>query len=291
MKDFSGRTAVITGGASGIGLASAEALGAEGARIVVADVEATALDAAVARLAGQGVEAIGIQTDVSDPDSVDALAEEAEKRMGPIHILLNNAGVGPQEDVPVWEIPLNDWRWTFQVNVWGVIHGIRSFVPKMLAHGESSHIVNTSSGNGGLMVLPTTPVYATSKSAVSAVTEALYFQLAQMNSPIRVSVLYPGPHIVATNIFSARRNRPEELAREFPQSGPEMTLELIQQLAEGAGMDLPTTSPEEVAGHLMEGLRGDKYYILPASEAGDARVRERTEGVLARANPVPPKLF
>jgi NAD(P)-dependent dehydrogenase (short-subunit alcohol dehydrogenase family) len=175
--------------------------------------------------------------------------------------------------------------------VWGVIHGVKAFVPGMLAHGEPGHVVNTSSGNGGLIVLPTTPIYATSKSAVSTLTEALHFQLTGMGAKIRASVLYPGPNIVTSNIFTASRNRLPEFTRETPQVMPPITLDMIRQFAEAGGKTLATTEPAEVAEHVLDGLRADRYFILPASADGDRRIRERTEGVLARRDPVPANVF
>jgi NAD(P)-dependent dehydrogenase (short-subunit alcohol dehydrogenase family) len=291
MQDFAGKVAVVTGGASGIGRAIAERLAREGMRLVLADVEAPALDAAVGALRGGGTEAIGVVTDVTQYDSVVALERSAVAAFGKVHVLCNNAGVGAQEDVPVWELPLNDWRWTMSVNLWGVVHGIKAFVPGMLAHGEDGHVVNTSSGNGGLIVIPTTPIYATVKSAVSTLTEALYYQLAGMGARIRASVLYPGPHIVTSNIFSAARNRPVEYTRETAQAMPPITLDLIKQMAEASGSKLPTTEPAEVAEHFLDGIRNDRYFILPPSPDGDRRVRERTDAILARRNPEPPRLL
>ncbi len=291
MKEFADKTAVITGAASGIGRAIAERLGRERMKIVLADVEQTRLDEAVAALRARDVEAVGVVTDVSKYESVEELARRAVEEFGNVHVLCNNAGVGAHEDVPVWDLPLNDWRWTFSVNVWGVIHGIKAFVPGMLAHGEEGHVVNTSSGNGGLIVIPTTPIYATTKSAVSTVTEALHYQLVQFGAKIRASVLYPGPNIVASNIFTASRNRPAEYARETPQIMPPMTLDAILDMAKGAGIELGTTEPAEVAEHFFDGLLNDRYFILPASEEGDRRFRERAEAVLARRDPVPPRLF
>jgi NAD(P)-dependent dehydrogenase (short-subunit alcohol dehydrogenase family) len=291
MKEFAGKTAVITGAASGIGRAIAERLGRERMKLVLADVEQSRLDEAVSALRAGDVEAIGVVTDVSKYESVEALARRAVEAFGNVHVLCNNAGVGAHEDVPVWNLPLNDWRWTFSVNVWGVIHGIKAFVPGMLAHGEEGHVVNTSSGNGGLIVIPTTPIYATSKSAVSTVTEALHYQLVQFGAKIRASVLYPGPNIVASNIFTASRNRPTEYARETPQIMPPMTLEAILDMAKGAGHQARHHEPAEVAEHLFEGLRSDRYFILPASDEGDRRFRERVDAVLARRDPVPPRVF
>jgi len=291
VQDFREKTAVITGGASGIGLAMAERLAREGMNIVLGDIEPAALDLAVTAVRSHGVPAIGVATDVTRFEAVVELERRAVEAFGKVHVLCNNAGVGAQEDVPVWELPLSDWRWTFAVNVWGVIHGLKAFVPGMLAHGEPGHVVNTSSGNGGLIVLPSTPIYATSKSAVSTLTEALHFQLAGVGAKIKASILYPGPNIVTSNIFTASRNRNPEYARETPQVMPPITLDMIRQFAEAGGKKLATTEPAEVAEHLVGGLRADRYYILPASEDGDRRIRERTEAVLARRDPAPVNVF
>ncbi len=286
-QPFAGRLAVITGGASGIGRAIGARFARAGARIVLTDVEEKALDAAVAKLRADGLDVAGVVCDVTNFESVQAAEREITQRHGPVQLLFNNAGVGAHEDVPIWELPLNDWRWTFAVNVWGVIHGIKAFVPGMLAHGEAGHVVNTSSGNGGLTLVPSTPSYSASKAAVSMITETLHLQLVMQQAKLKAHVLYPGPHIVTSGIFDAKRNRPPELAREVPQVAPPVTLEMLAGFAKSQGRAFETTTPEEVAEHAYQGvLRGD-YYILPATPEGEARMRERFEGVLARKNPVP----
>ncbi len=287
MKDFRGKTAVVTGAASGIGNAIAHALAAEGARVVLADVEQGALDAAVATLRESGADAIGVRTDVTSFESVQALERAAVAAYGKVHILVSNAGVGAHEDVSIWDLPLNDWRWCIAVNVWGIIHGLKAFVPGMLAHGEEGHIVHTSSGNGGLILVPTTPIYSATKAAVSAITESLHLQLTMQGAKIHAHVLYPGPHIVASNIFTAARNRPDEFRREVEQVAPPVTLESLGQIFDAMGRKFETTSPAEVAGHAMEGLREDRFYILPWTDEGRARFRQRVDGILDGRNPEP----
>jgi NAD(P)-dependent dehydrogenase (short-subunit alcohol dehydrogenase family) len=283
--DFSGRVAVVTGGASGIGRAIGARFARAGATIVLLDVEAGALGAAVAALRAAGADVSGVVCDVTKWESVEAAEREVVARHGKVHLLFNNAGVGAHEDVPIWELPLNDWRWVLAVNVWGVIHGIKAFVPGMLAHGEPGHVVNTSSGNGGLIVVPTTPSYSASKAAVSTITETLHLQFLMNRAKLQAHVLYPGPHIVASNIFDAKRNRPPELARERPQVAPPVTLEMLKQLAASQGRAFEATTPEEVAEHAYQGVvRGD-YYILPTTPESEARMRDRFEGVLAKKNP------
>jgi len=287
MKDFRGKSAVVTGAASGIGNAIAHCLAREGARVVLADVEQGALDAAVAQLRGAGAEAIGVRTDVTSFESMQALEKAAVQAHGNVHVFVGNAGVGAHEDIPIWELPLNDWRWCMAVNVWGIVHGIKAFVPGMVAHGEEGHVVHTSSGNGGLILVPTTPIYSATKAAVSAITESLHLQLTMQAAKIRAHVLYPGPHIVASNIFTAARNRPPEFQREVEQVAPPVTLESLGQIFEAMGRKFEATTPAEVAEHAMQGLREDRFYILPWTEEGRARFRDRSEGILEGRNPEP----
>ncbi len=285
MRDLSGKTAVVTGGASGIGKALVERFVREGMRVVIADIETPALDAAVEGLRRSGAEVSGFVTDVTRYESVQELERRAVDAYGPVHVLCNNAGVGAHEDVPLWELPLSDWRWTLNVNLWGVIHGIKAFVPGMLAHGEAGHVINTSSGNGGLILLPFTPIYSTSKSAVSALTEVLHFQLSQTGAKIRASVLYPGPNVVATNIFTASRNRSAEYTREVPQAMPPITLEGLREMLGGK---LEVTQPADVAEYALEGIRNDAFFLLPPNERTDAGIRQRADAMLRRSDPQPP---
>jgi NAD(P)-dependent dehydrogenase (short-subunit alcohol dehydrogenase family) len=285
MQDFGGKLAVITGGASGIGRAIADRLAREGARIVLADVEEEALGRAVDDMRSAGADAHGVTVDVTKFESVEAAAATITDTQGPIHILCNNAGVGALEDVPLWELPLSDWRWTFAVNVWGVIHGIKAFLPGMLAHGERGHIVNTSSGNGGLILVPSTPIYSASKATVSTITETLHLQLTAQQANIKASVLYPGPNVVASNIFDAKRNRSAEFKREAPQIMDPITLDDMKGFYEAMGQEFAVTQPEEVAEHFLVGIKADKYYILPASDQADERIRRRTQAVLDRVDP------
>ena len=286
MREFNGRVAVVTGGASGIGRALGQRLAREGARIVLADVEKPALDATVAELASEGADVTGIVTDVSSYDSVEALAHQVFERHRTVHLLFNNAGIGTDETKSrIWESQANDWAWAFRVNVWGVIHGIRAFVPTMIERGEEGHVVNTSSGNGGLYPIPFTPIYSATKAAVTTISEVLHYQLQMAGSKLKASVLFPGPYIVNTGIFDAARNRPDDLPLE-KDSGPPPTLEDIRKMTEQAGMEFRVTEPEEVAECALDGLRSDRFWMLPASESTDAAVRARLESILERRDPV-----
>ena len=290
MDNFADKTVVITGAASGIGRALAESFGREEANVVLTDVEQGALNATVEELRADGLKASGVVMDVSDFDSVSRAANRIEELHGNVHILFNNAGVGAFEDLPIWELPLNDWHWTLNVNVWGVIHCIKAFLPAMLAHGEEGHVVNTSSGNGGLTLLPSTPIYATSKSAVSTITEALHLQLLQRGARIHASVLYPGPNMVTSNIFTAYRNRPEALVREQAQATPP-SLEDIKGMAKQFGQELQTTEPAEVAEYAVAALKKNSFWILPMSKDTEGKLRERLTDILERRDPQPPNSF
>src|SRR5210317_365611 len=176
MKEFTDKVAVVTGGASGIGAGLVRSLLKAGAKVVVADVEATALEKAITEFAQSGGEVSGVVTDVSNPQSVEALAQKVYDQYGECHLLFNNAGVAAPS-ANVWETTANDWTWVHGVNVQGVMNGIRSFVPRMIAGGAEGHVINTSSGDGGVSPLPYQSVYAAIKAAVSCLTECLAAQL------------------------------------------------------------------------------------------------------------------
>jgi NAD(P)-dependent dehydrogenase (short-subunit alcohol dehydrogenase family) len=285
VREFQGRVAVVTGGARGVGRALGARFARKGMRVVLADVEAGALERTVAELRAAGLTVEGVVTDVSRRESVEALADAVYARHGAAHLVFNNAGIGTDETrTRLWESDDNDWRWTFRVNVWGVLHGIRAFVPRMLAGGEEGHVVNTSSGNGGLYPLPFTPIYSTTKAAVTTISEVLYQQLRMAGAKVKAAVLFPGPHLVATGIFQAARNRPADLPpeRELP---PPPTLDDLREMTERAGGRFAVTQPEEVADFALDALREDRFWLLPPSPDGDARLRARVDSILARRDP------
>jgi NAD(P)-dependent dehydrogenase (short-subunit alcohol dehydrogenase family) len=261
-------------------------------KVVLADVEKVALDETVAALRADGAEVTGVVTDVSRLDSVRALAQATLETYGAVHLVCNNAGVGTDETKSmIWDSPDNDWMWTFRVNVWGVLNGIKAFVPLMLERGEEGHVVNTSSGNGGLYPLPMTPIYSSSKAAVTCISEVLNYQLQMAGAKIKASVLFPGPNIVRTNIFSAARNRPSDLPYEKEPTSPPPSLEDIKGMIESAGMNFAVTEPRDVADFAFAGIRNDQFWILPPSEQTDAALRNRLEGILGRQNPIPSSFF
>ena len=286
MEELRGRVAVITGGASGIGRALADRFAAEGMRLVLADIEEPRLDAAVAELRDAGHEVIGVRTDVSDPASVEALADAAYEAFGAVHVLCNNAGVGPPS-AKVWETTPNDWRWTFGVNVLGVAHGVIAFVPRMLAGGEEGVVVNTSSPDGPIAPMPRASVYAASKSAVTTLTECLAAQLAaEEGCRLRAAVFYPsGAGLLDPGLWTAERNRPPELARERPRPTPALTVAELRERAAAAGRELPVQPLDELADLVVEGIRDGRFVIMLPSPRTEETLRSRLEKVLRNENP------
>lgn len=278
IDDFAGKVAVVTGGASGIGKALGEAFVKQGSRVVLADVEEAALENSVLELGKTtGARLHGVVTDVSDLSSVEALADEVFGRYGEVNILVNNAGVGAPS-AKVWETTTNDWRWVFNVNLFGVVHGILAFVPRMLASGRPGYVLNTSSGDGAVTPMPAASVYAASKAAVSTVTECLAAQIRDEGAPLGVSLFLPsGRGLLDTGLWTADRNRPPELARERPRSSPPMTVAALRESAAKAGRELPVQPLDELADSVLEGMRQGVYCITIGLEASATTLRERAE--------------
>jgi NAD(P)-dependent dehydrogenase (short-subunit alcohol dehydrogenase family) len=193
--------------------------------------------------------------------------------------------VGAGAEGRMWDHTVNDWRWALGVNVWGVIHGIKAFVPAMLAGGDEGHVVNTSSGNGGLAPLPGTPIYALTKSAVVTLSESLFAQLEAAGARVGASVLFPGPHMLRTGLFSSWRNRPAALANPQPRTTPPTTLESFEKRLADAGVHVEWTPVEEVADRVVAAVTAGTFWILPPSPGADARISARADSMLQRTNP------
>lgn len=273
MQEFRGRTAVITGGASGIGLATAERLGREGMNLMLADIEAPVLEREVARLEAEGVSVAGTVTDTADHASVLALAEATAHRFGDVHVLFNNAGVGgggpmlEPDDLDVWD-------WTLGVNLLGVVHGIKAFGPAMVAHGEESHIVNTAS-MAGLLPTPGLGVYTASKYAVVAISETLAMETSDTN--LSVSVLCPG--FVRTGIAESDRNLPEHMVDlAEPTEEEEFLRAMVRDLVAGG---IP---PSEVADCVFTAISTGRFAVLPHPQYAD-QVVARAHSIVAGDNP------
>jgi len=275
VKTFRDRVAVVTGAASGIGRAMAERFAAEGMRVVMADVESTALATASEGLRGTGATVLATRVDVSRPEDVERLAEETYRAFGAAHVVCNNAGVAVIG--AVHEHTLADWQWVIGVNLWGVIHGVRAFLPRMLAGGEEGHIVNTAS-MAGLTTAPFMSVYDVTKHGVVALSESMYKELTLTGAPIGVSVVCPG--LIDTNIMRSSRNRPESLAEEG-KAGP-MAQAFGQALSDRLAGGYP---PSEVADQVFAGIREGRFYIVPAQPDVKGNIAIRAEDLLALRNP------
>ena len=280
-----GQVAVVTGAASGIGLAMARRFAADGLKVVLADVEQGALDKAAADLRADGADVHARVVDVGVRQQVLDLAESAYDTYGAVHVLCNNAGVGSGAEGRMWEHEPNDWQWAFAVNVWGVFHGIQAFVPRMIKSGQPGHVVNTSSGDGGIAPLPTASVYAVTKAAVVTMTESLYAHLKAEHARVGASVLFPGPHMLRTGLWESHRNRPDRYAKERPRRTPYRSLDQWETAMKEAGKEVAFTPVEEVADLVVDGIRADRFWLLPESEHSDAQIRARAASMLDRANP------
>lgn len=287
MQDFNGKVAVITGGASGVGRSLAFSLGRLGAKIVVGDVDQAAMAQILIDLGTENIEAIVESCDVTSVDSLNQLADKAEAAFGSIDLVFANAGIGAGESGAIWEYSAKDWQWCFNVNMWGVINTITAFMPRLAASNQEAHFVVTGSGNGAFLVYPDQPIYTASKAAVQAITENLHYQLVAANSPVKVSALFPGPHVVDTGLFNSGRVRPEELQKDVQGNASGISsVDDMKKMCAEFGIDLQTTHPDEVAEMAVEGLRKDAFWLLSTTAETDQKIRARADMILNRETPV-----
>ncbi len=274
MKQFKDKVAVVTGAASGIGLALAQRFARAEMKVVLADIEPAALGEAARAVGAAGVETLAVRTDVSKAADVEALARRTVEAFGAVHVLCNNAGVAISG--PSWMQTLSDWEWVLGVNLWGVIHGVRVFTPLLLAHGGEGHIVNTASV-AGLTSGPGMSIYGVTKHAVVTLSESLHHELAMMGAAVKVSVLCPG--FVNTRILESERNRPAPLADTAPELPGRSEVEGLMRQMLAAGQ-----TPAQVADIVFDAIRAERFYILPNPQWKE-RVRARMEDILAERNP------
>ena len=272
MQDFEGKVAVVTGAASGIGQALAERFAREKMRVVLVDIEQPALSSAAGEMESNGATVAAVSLDVSKAADVETLAGKVYSRFGAVHVLCNNAGVGGVGG-PAWQQSLEAWNWVLGVNLFGVIHGIRSFVPRMLAGGEEGHIVNTAS-LAGLLSGPLIAPYFVSKHGVVALSESLYLELQAAHAPqLGVSVLCPG--LVKTRIAESVRNAP-------PGSAIQSSAEMQQQLR--GLLEQFGAPPARIADQVLAAICNREFWILTHPEYNPA-IRARAEGMLQNRNP------
>ncbi len=283
MQELRDRVAVVTGGASGIGRALAKAFLGEGMKVVLADVEEPALKATAEEL-GQLGPVTSLVTDVRRFEALEALADHTYDTYGACHLLCNNAGVSVAQ-LKVWETTPNDWTWVHGVNVQGVIHGVQAFVPRMIEAGDEGLVINTSSGDGGIQPLATQSVYASSKAAISILTECLDAQLAA-DTKLRAAIFYPSGGMLATGIWTTRRNRPAELAREKPvPDGSETTFDEFMDGMKKIGIELPVQDLDELAQECVAGIRRGDFVIMIRREEMEAQLVARAKKLAAGENP------
>ena len=262
VSDLRGKVAVITGGASGIGKGIAQRMVAQGMKVVIADIEQDSLDKTANELS-----VVGVRTDVRDYASVEALARSAVKKFGAVHVVCNNAGIGPMGKIA--DLTLNDWRWMIDVNLWGVIHGVQAFLPILKSNADGGHIVNTSSMSG-LRAVPGLGAYAVTKFGVLALSETLAQELALENSKVGVSVLCPGP--VKTQIGRSSRNRPQELG-----AGGLADVNL-EDTPNFAGVAIPWVDPLQAGDLVVDAIKRGELYIFTHPEMVE-KVKARHDGI------------
>ena len=287
MQDFKGKVAVITGGSSGVGRSLAFALGRLGVKIAVGDVDRAAMAQLRTDLAAENIEALVEHCDVTSPDSLNALADSTQATFGGMQLVFANAGISAGESGPMWEYSQKDWQWCLNVNLWGVINTINAFMPRLAAANQEAHFVITGSGNGALLVYPDQPIYTASKAAVHAITENLHYQVTAAQSPVKVSALFPGPHVVDTGLFNSGRVRPQDLKKEVEGNASGISsVDDMKKMAAEWGIELQTTHPDEVAQMAVEGLRKNAFWLLATTPETDDKIRARAEMILSRQPPV-----
>lgn len=282
MKTLESRVAVITGAASGLGREFAVVAAKSGMKLVLADVQAEALEQTRAELAGQGAQVVAQLCDVRDASQVQALADTAMQQFGAVHLLFNNAGVG--SGGLIWENSVADWEWVLGVNLWGVIHGVRIFTPLMLACAKTDpeyegHIVNTAS-MAGLLNAPAMGIYNVSKHAVVSLSESLYHDLQLVNAPIKASVLCP--YFVPTGITQSSRNRPADLPADKATTSQKAALSLVEKAVSSGKV-----SASDVANMTFEAIKNGQFYIYSHPHALD-NVAVRMREIVSASNPDDP---
>jgi NAD(P)-dependent dehydrogenase (short-subunit alcohol dehydrogenase family) len=283
---LAGRVAVVTGGAGGIGKAICARLAQDGMKVVVADLNQELLDRAVVELREKSFDVTGCPVDVTKRESLVALRDTALATYGAVHVLCNNAGIANTAFGNVWEHENNDWKWSLEVHLFGVINGCAVFIPWLLEQGDEAWIVNTVSGNGGVTPIPDSAPYALAKAAIVTYTECLWAQLRATGSRIGVSLLFPSgytPGLLNTGIWN-ESERPPEFARSTTRP-LRRGLDLYVERMRGAGQEVQFTPLEEVADQLATGISSDQFWMLAKSERTDGLIQARANSMIARSQP------
>ena len=289
MKDVAGKVVVVTGGGNGIGRAMVERFCAVGMKAVVADLVPERVAATTTDLRDRGFEVIGVVTDVTSLESVEALRDATLDAYGAVHLLCNNAGIGSASEGQLWEHHVNDWRWSLDVNVMGVVNGINAFVPTMLAQNVEGHVVNTTSGNGGFTPLINSAVYATTKAAVATITECLWGQLREIGSKVSASLLFPStrsPGMLNTGIWQPGANRPERYDRPGapPREGRDALGPYLQRM-KAAGLEVQFAPLSEVAELCLQGILTDTFWITVPTDQQRQKIQARATSQIEMTPP------
>ena len=292
MRELSGKVAVVTGGASGIGRATGALFAERGMRVVLSDIEQQALDGAVEELRGRGLDVRGVRTDVASFESCERMRDETLRLFGPPHVVFLNAGVAPVTRGSLWELEMKDWQWAFAVNVWGVIHGIKALVSALVEQGEGGHVVITSSSVGVVAPTASGVIYNTTKAAELSIAESLYGQLKELGPEYSASVLVP-PGTINTGLFTSARNRQPEYAPPEPgKQRPPLSYEKMLEMMNKSGNYRRPVQPEEVAEYVLEGVENDVFWLLPGPRHADMQenfdriIRARADSMLSRGDPL-----
>ncbi len=287
MENLKDKVAVITGGGGGIGRAIGEAFLAEGMKVVLADVVEEQLAATVKEIDSANL--IGVPTDVTSFDSLCATRDAALDKFGAVHVICNNAAIGAGATGHLWEHHLNDWKWSLDVNVQGVINGMNAFIP-LLVEQDEGHVVNTSSGNGGYTPMASSGMYPVTKAAVTTLTECLWGQLRELGSNVGASLLFPStrtPGVMATGIWRAGANRPGRFGRGDPEADANVRDALADYVARAkeAGQEVPIAPLSEVAELCLEAIQKDIFWATVPMDEQNKKLRARTQSQIERTPP------
>ncbi|MEM9013699.1 MAG: SDR family NAD(P)-dependent oxidoreductase [Pseudomonadota bacterium] len=292
MDSFKDKATVITGAASGVGKALAERLGREGAPVLISDIEQDSLDTAVSELKDKGIDIEGMRVDVTERDDVFALADKAFEKFGKVHCVFNNAGVGAGGGALNWLVPEKAFRWGFDVNFYGPLYGIQAFVPRMLEQNEEGIISATSSG-AGIVYPPSSVGYSCTKAALTTLFETLSHQFTQMSAKLRAALLFPGPHVINSNLMNSQRNLQDKYDDPIVRQGSGINdMESFQKTMKMfIGHEVPLTEPEEFADIAHDLLLDGKFWVMPMEQITKDAIRLRFEEMLSQTNPSIPKML
>ena len=289
MDSFKDKNIVITGAGSGVGRALGLRFAKEGANLLLADVEEHRVMAVADEI---GSSAEGIQVDVTNRDAVFAMADHAYDKWGNVDAVFNNAGVGGGGGATNWVTPEKAYRWAFEVNFYGPLHGLHAFLPRMLERGEEAIISATSSG-AGLVFPPMSHAYSASKAALIALWETTQHQLDMHSSLVRAALLFPGPHVVNSDLMNSQRNLQTEFDDPALRAGSGIdSIESFQAAMKMMiGHEVELTEPEDFADYVHDALLEDKFWVLPLTEKTKAAIRKRTEEILTQSHPTIPQMM